>query len=80
MKENLSDIFSEVNKELLNSTKDKFNKLSSVEKKTVIDNKNKKYLIATHDDGLALATATFLKNWNAEFNTWEKGSWERGSD
>ena len=41
MKENLSDIFSEVNKELLNSTKDKFNKLSSVEKKTVIDNTNK---------------------------------------
>ena len=41
MKENLSDIFSEVNKELLNSTKDKFNKLSSVEKKNVIDNTNK---------------------------------------
>ena len=41
MKENLSDIFSGVNKELLNSTKDKFNKLSSVEKKTVIDNTNK---------------------------------------
>ena len=41
MKENLSDIFSEVNKELLNSTKDKFNKLSSVEKKTVLDNTNK---------------------------------------
>ena len=32
-------------------------------------------MIATHDDGLALTTATFLKNWNAEFNTWEKGSW-----
>lgn len=41
MKENLSDIFSEVNKELLNSTKDKFNKLSSVEKKTVLDSTNK---------------------------------------
>lgn len=41
MKENLSDIFSEVNKELLNSTKDKFNKLSSVEKKKVLDNTNK---------------------------------------
>ena len=41
MKQNLSDIFSEVNKELLNSTKDKFNKLSSVEKKNVIDNTNK---------------------------------------
>ena len=41
MKGNLSDIFSGVNKELLNSTKDKFNKLSSVEKKTVIDNTNK---------------------------------------
>lgn len=36
------------------------------------ENKNKKYLIATHDDGLALTTARFLKNWNAEFNTWEK--------
>lgn len=41
----------------------------------VDENKNKKYLIATHDDGLALKTAEFLRNWNAEFNTWEKGSW-----
>ena len=41
MKENLSDIFSGVNKELLNSTKEKFNKLSSVEKKKVLDNTNK---------------------------------------
>ena len=41
MKGNLSDIFSGVNKELFNSTKDKFNKLSSVEKKKVIDNTNK---------------------------------------
>ena len=41
MKQNLSDIFSGVNKELLNSTKDKFNKLSSVEKKTVLDSTNK---------------------------------------
>ena len=41
MKENLSDIFSGVNKELLNSTKDKFNKLSSVEKKKVLDSTNK---------------------------------------
>lgn len=41
MKEKLSDIFSGVNKELLNSTKEKFNKLSSVEKKKVLDNTNK---------------------------------------
>ena len=41
MKQNLSDIFSGVNKELLNSTKYKFNKLSSVEKKKVLDNTNK---------------------------------------
>lgn len=41
MKQNLSDIFSGVNKELLNSTKDKFNKLSSVEKKKVLDSTNK---------------------------------------
>ena len=44
MKQNLSDIFSGDNKELLNSTKDKFNKfnkLSSVEKKKVLDNTNK---------------------------------------
>lgn len=41
MKENLSDIFSGVNKELLNSTKEKFNKLSSVEKKKVLNNTNK---------------------------------------
>lgn len=39
------------------------------------ENKNKKYLLATHDDGLALTTAKFLKDWNAKFNTWEKGSW-----
>ncbi len=38
-------------------------------------NKNKKYMLATHDDGLALTTAKFLKDWNAKFNTWEKGSW-----
>ena len=41
MKQNLSDIFSVVNKELLNSTKDKFNKLSSIEKKKVLDSTNK---------------------------------------
>ena len=41
MKENLSDIFSGVNKELLNSTKEKFNKLSSIEKKKVLDSTNK---------------------------------------
>lgn len=41
MKQNFSDIFSGVNKELLNSTKDKFNKLSSVEKKKVLDSTNK---------------------------------------
>lgn len=41
----------------------------------VEENKNKKYLIATHDDGLALKNAEFLKTWNSEFNTWEKGSW-----
>lgn len=41
MKENISDIFSGVNKELLNSTKEKFNKLSSVEKKKVLDSTNK---------------------------------------
>ena len=41
MNENLSDIFSGVNKELLNSTKDKFNKLSSIEKKKVLDSTNK---------------------------------------
>lgn len=41
MKGNLSDIFSGVNKELFNSTKDKFNKLSSVEKKKVLDSTNK---------------------------------------
>lgn len=38
-------------------------------------NKNKKYVLATHDDGLALTTAKFLKDWNSKFNTWEKGSW-----
>ena len=41
MKQNFSDIFSGINKELLNSTKDKFNKLSSIEKKKVLDSTNK---------------------------------------
>ena len=41
----------------------------------VDENKNKMYLIASHDDGLALKTAEFLKTWNSEFNTWENGSW-----
>ena len=35
----------------------------------VEENKNKTYLIATHQDGLALKTAEFLKDWNAKFNT-----------
>ena len=35
----------------------------------VEENKNKTYLIATHEDGLALKTAEFLQNWNKEFNT-----------
>ena len=42
----------------------------------VEENKNKTYLIATHQDGLALKTAEFLKDWNAKFNTWNKGSWK----
>ncbi len=42
----------------------------------VEENKNKKYTIAIHDDGLALTTAKFLKDWNAKFNTWEKGSFK----
>ena len=41
----------------------------------VDENKNKMYLIASHDDGLALKTAEFLQNWNKEFNTWENGAW-----
>lgn len=41
----------------------------------VDENKNKTYLIATHEDGLALKTAEFLQNWNKEFNTWENGAW-----
>ena len=41
----------------------------------VEENKNKTYLIATHEDGLALKTAEFLQNWNKEFNTWENGAW-----
>jgi len=39
------------------------------------ENKNKMYKIASHEDGLALNTAKFLKNWNEKFNAWEKGSW-----
>ena len=41
MKQNFSDIFSGINKELLNSTKDKFNKLSIIEKKKVLDSINR---------------------------------------
>lgn len=38
-------------------------------------NKNRKFLIATADDGLAVKTAEFLKTVNAEANAWAKGSW-----
>ena len=41
----------------------------------VEENKNKTYLIATHEDGLSLKTAEFLQSWNKEFNTWENGAW-----
>lgn len=41
----------------------------------VEENKNKMFTLATHEDGLALKTAKFLKEWNALFNTWERGSW-----
>lgn len=41
MKENITDIFSGVSEDLLNSTKEKFNKLSKVEKKNVLDDTNK---------------------------------------
>lgn len=40
------------------------------------ENKNKNYFIASHDDGLALTTAEFLRDWNAKFNKWTKGSWK----
>ena len=33
------------------------------------------YNIGSHEDGLALKTAEFLKTWNEHFNSWEKGSW-----
>ena len=42
----------------------------------VEENKNKSYFIAPHDDGLALTTAEFLRDWNAKFNKWTKGSWK----
>lgn len=42
----------------------------------VEENKNKMYFIATYQDGLALKTAEFLRDWNAKFNTWNKGSWK----
>lgn len=36
---------------------------------------NNTYLLAGHDDGLALKTAEFLKEFNTNYNKWEKGSW-----
>lgn len=41
----------------------------------VEDQKKKTYDIGTNEDGLALKTAQFLKEWNEKFNYWEKGSW-----
>lgn len=38
-------------------------------------NKNAKFEIATADDGLALKSAEFLKEWNEKFNHWTKGQW-----
>ena len=37
--------------------------------------KNRNYIIAVHEDGLALKSAKFLKEWNAHFNHWEKAGW-----
>lgn len=39
------------------------------------ENKNQDYFIASHENGLALKSAEFLRTWNTEFNAWEKGSW-----
>ena len=38
-------------------------------------NKNRKFNIGGHEDGIALRTAEFLKEWNENFNHWEKGMW-----
>ncbi len=37
--------------------------------------KNREYIIAVHEDGLALKTAQFLKEWNKHFNHWERAGW-----
>lgn len=37
--------------------------------------KHADYEIATAEDGLALKSAEFLKTWNENFNSWEKGMW-----
>ena len=37
--------------------------------------KNREYIIAVHEDGLALKSAKFLKEWNEFFNHWERAGW-----
>lgn len=38
-------------------------------------NKNAKFELAGAEDGLALKSAQFLREWNEKFNHWEKGQW-----
>lgn len=38
-------------------------------------NKNRKYIIAVHDDGLSIKAAKFLKKWNKNFNHWDHAGW-----
>ena len=38
-------------------------------------NKNRKFNIGGHEDGIAVRTAEFLKEWNENFNHWDKGMW-----
>lgn len=41
----------------------------------VDEQKVRTYSIGGAEDGIALKTAQFLKEWNEKFNSWEKGSW-----
>lgn len=38
-------------------------------------NKNATFELAGPEDGLALKSANFLREWNEKFNHWEKGQW-----
>ena len=76
MRNNMKEKFGEWIEVLDETVGDDFLQVAKEDFKNEVDKyKNQTYLLATADDGLALKTATFLKEFNTKYNKWEKGSW-----